>query len=173
MSQDHTHPGPMVTGVPGAPFMADHDADMSLAAALIAARLADCEPCQKKLSARVLKGDQLVLAGLAASLPPMPPHDIREGTSTIYPVLRSRSGSMILGIIGAMPRPARADLLADAVDYWVAKMPLEETGTPEQADASSVVIDLPAPAGPEEFPNGIVEFRRMPRSDAPLAPAQR
>ena len=164
MSQDHAHPGPTVKTVPGAPFRADHDADMSLAAALIAARLADCEPCRKRLTAQVLKGDQLVLAGLAASLPPLPPHDIREGTRPIYPVLRSRSGFMIRGIISAMPRRARADLLADAVDYWTAKMPSAETDDPEPTDASSLVIDLPAPAGQEEFPHGIVEIRRMPRS---------
>lgn len=136
MSQDHTHPGPTVTTVPGATFGADHDADMSVVALLIAARIADCNPCEKKLTARILKGDQLVLAGLAASLPPLPPHDIRVGTSTVYPLLRSRSGSMILGIIGAMPQSARADLLADTVDYWSGKMP-------RRADASSVVIELP------------------------------
>lgn len=158
----HDHPGPTVTPVPGTPFTAEHDADMSLAAAMIAARLANCETCQERLTGQALRGDLLMLAALAASLPHNPPHQLRQGTSVLYPLLRSRSGFMILGVLGAMTRNHRADVLADSVEYWSGKMPsMTGTAPSGRADYSSVTVDLPVPADPESFPDGVVTIRRM------------
>ncbi|WP_327359550.1 hypothetical protein [Streptomyces sp. NBC_01304] len=134
---------------------------MSVAAELIAARLAGCAACQKKLSGLVMRGDKLVLAALAASLPHNPPQELREGTKVMYPALRTRSGFMIFGLIHAMPRRHRADVLADAVEYWVSKIPSAEAGTSDRAAGHGMSIELPAPAGPEAFPDGVVEIRRM------------
>lgn len=146
----HDHPGPRFSAVTGASFETDHDADMGMAAALLAARLAACEPCQKRLTTQILKGDLLVLAALAANLPPTPPPGVRSGTRTIYPVLSSGSGLLILGVIGAMPRHERADLLADAIDHWTALAPSLDAAaaSPDQADPSRVIIDLTLPAEP-------------------------
>ncbi len=146
----HNHPGPRFSTVSGAAFETDHDADMSKAAALLAARLAACEPCQKRLTTQILKGDLLVLAALAANLPPIPPPGVRSGTRTIYPVLSTGSGLLIHGIIGAMPRHERADLLADAIDHWADLAPSLDAAaaSPDQADPSRVIIDLSLPAEP-------------------------
>ncbi|MDH6522091.1 hypothetical protein [Streptomyces sp. SAI-090] len=146
----HDHPGPRFSTLAGAAFETDHDADMSKAAALLAARLAACEPCQKRLTTQILKGDLLVLAALAANLPPIPPPGVRSGTRTIYPVLSTGSGVLILGIIGAMPRRERADLLADAIDHWADLAPTLDAAaaSPEQADPSRVIIDLGLPSEP-------------------------
>lgn len=134
----------------GAPFETDHDADMSKAAALLAARLAACEPCEKRLTTQILKDNLLVLAALAANLPPIPPPGVRSGTRTIYPVMSTGSGVLILGIIGAMPRRERADLLADAIDHWADLAPTLDAAaaSPDQADPSRVIIDLSLPSEP-------------------------
>ncbi|KUM68068.1 hypothetical protein AQI84_38680 [Streptomyces griseorubiginosus] len=161
----HTHPAPVLVTVSGAPFGVSRTADMSAASAAIAAGLAGCEPCRASAMARLMLGDSLVLAVLAASLPQVPNRELSSITyifcNDVQPHEYPPYTYDFTAGLGAVQRQ---NLLEDLVGIWTAVIPhlVGDTGT----DLTAVVIDL-TPAPPLAYRAGRTGFVPTPHGPFP------
>ncbi|MFF3617483.1 hypothetical protein [Streptomyces sp. NPDC002580] len=149
----HTHtPLPDMAILNGFPFLAGEDVDTDLAARLVAACRIGCQPCQKTMTAKVVKGHRPTLAALAAAVYgvlPLPPGPAASPTTRSWEPLAKAAktdrdaGVEALAAVMRMDDEAAAELLDDALDHWAVG-----GATPEQiAD----IVTAVAPDGPAHF----------------------
>ncbi len=161
----HAHPAPVLITVSGAPFGVSRTADMSAASAAIAAGLADCEPCRASAMARLMLGDSLVLAVLAASLPQVPNRELSSITyifcNDVQPHEYPPYTYDFTAGLGAVQRQS---FLEDLVDIWTALIPhlSGDTGT----DLTAMIINL-TPAPPLDYRAGRTGFVPTPQGPFP------
>ncbi|MGW2826395.1 hypothetical protein ACWC24_36230 [Streptomyces sp. NPDC001443] len=147
----HTHtPLPDMAILTGFPFLAGEDIDTDLAARLVAACRTGCQPCQKTMTAKVVKGHRPTLAALATAVYgvlPLPPGPGASATTRSWEPLAKAAktdrdaGIEALAAVMGMDDAAAAELLQDALDHWAAG-----GATPEQIANIVTAVGSDGPA---------------------------
>lgn len=120
----HTHPVPDLPDLTALPYSADRPVDEGLAARLIAAAQAACEPCQRRLGDAVV-ADRATLAvmaghwyGVLPSVGIMASDPTRSWAPAAREAARSGSGEGALADLDAMSADQARQVLEDALDHW-------------------------------------------------------
>jgi hypothetical protein len=110
-------------------FLAGKDINTDLAARLVAACRTGCQPCQKTMTAKLVKSHRPTLAALTAAVYgalPLPPGPHASPTIRSWKPLAKAAkidpdaGTEALDAVMSMNDAAAAELLDDALDHWAA-----------------------------------------------------
>ncbi|MFJ8637247.1 hypothetical protein [Streptomyces sp. NPDC093568] len=165
----HVHPAPTLIPVSGTPFGVPGTADMSAAAAAIAAGQADCEWCLASAMAMMMLGDSLVLAVLAASLPLVPNEGFSPVTHVLWSEVQPHANHPYTYVfVDRLTAAHRQNLLDDLVDIWTRVVPHLGGGgrTLTGPDLTSLIIDL-TPAPPSVYQAAQTGFVPTPQGPFP------
>ncbi|MEU2380337.1 hypothetical protein [Streptomyces misionensis] len=122
----HTHtPLPDLSALPLVPHGSWRVLDLDLAARLVAACRARCQPCQQTLITKVVKEDRATLAALAGAVYGALPavgvaasDPTRQWAPVARTAMQAGKGDEAFAAVDAMDEAAAAALLNDALDHW-------------------------------------------------------
>ncbi|MFD4555259.1 hypothetical protein ACFWP5_13230 [Streptomyces sp. NPDC058469] len=122
----HTHtPLPDLSALPLVPHGSWRVLDLDLAARLVAACRAGCQPCQQTLIPKVVKEDRATLAALAGAVYGAVPtvgfaasDPTRQWAPLARTAMQAGTGDEAFAAVEAMDETAAAALLDDALDHW-------------------------------------------------------
>ncbi|CAL9677777.1 hypothetical protein SUDANB105_08088 (plasmid) [Streptomyces sp. enrichment culture] len=122
----HTHtPLPDLSALPLVPHGSWRVLDLDLAARLVAACRAGCQPCQQTLIAKVVKEKRATLAALAGAVYGALPAvgfaasgPTRQWAPFARTAMQAGEGDEAFAAVDAMDEAAAAALLNDALDHW-------------------------------------------------------
>ncbi|MEU5483470.1 hypothetical protein [Streptomyces mirabilis] len=122
----HTHtPLPDLSALPLVPHGSWRVLDLDLAARLVAACRAGCQPCQQTLIPKVVKEDRATLAALAGAVYGAVPTvgfvasgATRQWAPLARTAMQAGTGDEAFAAVEAMDETAAAALLDDALGYW-------------------------------------------------------
>ncbi|MEU3862674.1 hypothetical protein AB0F03_36090 [Streptomyces sp. NPDC028722] len=164
----HVHPAPTMIPVSGMPFGVPRTADMTAAAAAMGAGLADCESCLAFAMARLMMGDSLVLAVMAASLDDWLPEGAAAVTAIVWKDVRPRGNEFLYAFIDRLRAVERQNFITDLVEIWTAVLSRLTRNRNMVTDSSlaSVIIDL-TPGEPPTYEAARTGFVPAPEGPFP------
>ncbi|MEV5910523.1 hypothetical protein ACWEGX_09735 [Streptomyces chartreusis] len=142
---------------------------MFAASAAIAAGLADCEPCFASAMARLMLGDSLVLAVLAASLPLVPNQEFSPVTHTFWSEVQPHGNHpYTYAFTAGLKAVQRQHFLEDLVDIWTSVVPHLGGGgrTLTGPELTLLYVDL-SPAPPSAYKAAETGFVPTPHGPFP------
>lgn len=157
----HKHePLPDMAALQTVPYLPDLFVDTNLAARLVAACRAACQPCQRTLAKKAVEHEATLLALTAAIYQTMPAGPVASATTRAWaPLARAAYEDMgeateALEAFGALNAEARSDLLEDALDHWAMGGPASEK---EIADRLKDLLGAPPRQRPADPMNAFRE----------------